>query len=62
MSLPLERGLPKLVPTKQAGQRWTRIDAQHPGDNDGLEGEVTRSKAEVGVTGNGWLGMINGDI
>ena len=62
MSPPSERGLLKLVPAKQAGQCWTRIDAQHPGDNDGLEGEVTRSKAEVGVTGNGQLGVINGDI
>ena len=49
MSPPSERGLPKLVPAMHAGQRWTRIDAQHSENSSGLEGEVMRLEVEVGV-------------
>jgi len=70
MSPPSERGLPKVVPEKQAGQHWTRIGAQHPEDNDGLEGGVSRSEAEVsmeelyfkGVIGYEKLDLTEGDV
>ena len=58
MSPPSERGLPNLVPAKHAGQRWTRIDAQHLENNDGLEGEVLKLGVEVGVDRSYFEGVI----
>jgi len=62
MSLPLRRGLPKLVPAKHAGQRWTRIDAQYPENNGGLEGEAMRLEVEIGMVRSYSEGVIRYEL
>ena len=37
------------MPAKHAGQRWTRIDAQHLENNAGMEGKATRLEVEIEV-------------
>ena len=58
MSPPSERGLPKLVPAKHAGQRRIRIDAQHPGNNGDLRGEASRLEVAVDVDGPYFEGLV----
>ena len=62
MSPPSERGLPKLVPAKHAGQRRIRIDAQHPGNNDDLRGEASRLEVREGLVGYEELDLILFDV